>query len=74
MAVNAIANSELSEQKAYELVSKAYKDYEQLPAWFLMGAAKANVLDMVVVMPGKKVKWKLTDLQTGLKSQNYFTE
>ncbi|MCQ2739919.1 MAG: S-layer homology domain-containing protein [bacterium] len=54
MAVNAIASKEISQQKAAELISKSYKDYEQLPAWFLMGAAKAHVLDLVVVMPGRE--------------------
>ena len=52
IAVNSLTTNQLSQQKAEDILSKAYKDYEQIPAWFLMGAAKAHVLDMVVVMPG----------------------
>jgi len=52
LAVNAIASSPVSEQKANDICSKAYKDYTQMPAWFLMGAAKSHLLNLDVVMPG----------------------
>ena len=52
IAVNAIASAGITQQKAEDLISKAYKDYTQLPAWFLMGAAKAHALDLDIVMPG----------------------
>ena len=56
IAVNALTTNQISQQKADEIVSKAYEDYTQMPAWFLMAAAKAHVLDLVVVMPGHEGK------------------
>ena len=52
IAVNALTTSEISQQKAESIISKAYKDYTQIPAWFLMGAAKANLLNLDVITPG----------------------
>lgn len=52
IAVNALTTQQISEQKAQDIISKSYEDYTQLPAWFLISAAKAQVLDLVVVMPG----------------------
>ena len=56
IAVNALTTNQISQQKANDIVSKSYEDYTQLPAWFLMAAAKAHVLDLVVVMPGHEGK------------------
>ena len=56
IAVNALTTNEISQQKANDIVSKAYEDYTQLPAWFLMAAAKSHVLDLDVVMPGHEGK------------------
>ena len=56
IAVNALTTQQISQQKADDIIAKAYQDYEQLPAWFLMAAAKAHVLDLVVVMPGNEGK------------------
>ena len=58
IAVNALTTNEISQQRANNIISKSYEDYEQLPAWFLMAAAKAHVLDLVVVMPGKEGKFE----------------
>lgn len=52
IAVNALTTNQISQQKADDIISKSYEDYTQMPAWFLMAAAKAHVLDLVVVMPG----------------------
>ena len=52
IAVNALTTNQISQQKANDIVAKAYDDYTQMPAWFLMAAAKARVLDLDVVMPG----------------------
>lgn len=52
MAVNSLTTNELSQQKANDIVSKAYDDYTQMPAWFLMSAAKSHILDLDVIMPG----------------------
>lgn len=52
IAVNALTTNQISQQRANDIVSKSYEDYTQMPAWFLMAAAKAHILDLVVVMPG----------------------
>lgn len=52
IAVNALTTNQISQQKANDIISKSYEDYTQMPAWFLMAAAKAHILDLVVVMPG----------------------
>ena len=56
IAVNALTTQQISEQKAQEIIEKTYTDYELMPAWFLMAAAKAEVHDLVVVMPGHEGK------------------
>ncbi len=56
IAVNALTTNQISKEKADDIIAKSYEDYEQLPAWFLMAAAKAHVLDLVVVMPGREGK------------------
>ena len=56
IAVNALTTNTISQEKADDIIAKSYEDYEQLPAWFLMGAAKAHILDLVVVMPGHEGK------------------
>lgn len=56
IAVNALTTSQISEQKAQSIISKSFEDYTQMPAWFLMAAAKAQLLDLVVVSPGHEGK------------------
>lgn len=56
IAVNALTTNQISQQRANDIISKSYEDYTQMPAWFLMAAAKAHVLDLVVVMPGHEGK------------------
>ncbi len=56
IAVNALTTQQISQRKASDIISKAYLDYEQIPAWFLIASAKAHVLDLVVVMPGNEGK------------------
>ena len=60
IAVNALTTNQISQQKADDIIAKSYEDYEQLPAWFLMAAAKAHILDLVVVMPGHEGKMEAT--------------
>ena len=56
IAVNELTTNQISQQKADDIISKSYEDYTQMPAWFLMAAAKAHILDLVVVMPGHEGK------------------
>ena len=52
IAVNALTTSQVSEQRAQSIIEKSYEDYTQLPAWFLMAAAKSQLLDMDIITPG----------------------
>ena len=56
IAVNALTTQQISEQKAQEILEKSYEDYTQIPAWFLLAAGKAQLLDMIIVMPGNEGK------------------
>ena len=56
IAVNALTTSQISEQRAQSIISKSYEDYTQLPAWFLMAAAKSQLLDLDVITPGHEGK------------------
>ena len=56
IAVNALTTSQISEQKAQTVIEKSYEDYTQLPAWFLMAAAKSSLLDLDVIEPGREGK------------------
>ena len=56
IAVNALTTSQISEQRAQDIIAKSYEDYTQMPAWFLISAAKAQLLDLVVVMTGNEGK------------------
>lgn len=56
IAVNALTTTQISEQKAQSIISKSYEDYTQLPAWFLMAAAKSQLLDLDVITPGHEGK------------------
>lgn len=67
IAVNALTTQQISEQKAQDIISKSYEDYTQMPAWFLIAAGKAQLLDLIIVMPGNEGKLEQTDLQTEQK-------
>ena len=56
IAVNALTTQQISEQKAQSIIAKSYEDYTQLPAWFLMSAAKSQLLDLDVIIPGHEGK------------------
>ena len=56
IAVNALTTTQISEQKAQSIIEKSYEDYTQLPAWFLMSAAKSQLLDLDVIIPGHEGK------------------
>lgn len=54
IAVNALTTEQISEQKALYVLSKVYKDYKNIPSWFIIPAGKAEILGMVVCMPTNK--------------------
>ena len=51
IAVNALTTEQISEQKAKYVLSKVYKDANDIPAWFVIPAGKAEILGMVVSEP-----------------------
>lgn len=53
IAVNALTTEQISEQKAKYVLSKVYKDVNDIPAWFIIPAGKAEILGMVVSEPDK---------------------
>lgn len=53
IAVNALTTEQISEQKAKYVLSKVYKDANDIPAWFIIPAGKAKILGMVVSEPDK---------------------
>ena len=56
IAVNALTTQQISEQRAQSIIAKSYEDYTQMPAWFLIAAGKAELLDLIIVMPGNEGK------------------
>ncbi len=56
IAVNALTTKQISEQRAQDIIAKSYEDYTQMPAWFLIAAGKAQLLDLIIVMPGSEGK------------------
>lgn len=51
VAVNALTTEQISEQKAKEVLEKAYIDANKVPEWFIIPAGKAEILGMMVIMP-----------------------
>ena len=51
VAVNALTTEQISEQKAKEVLEKAYIDANSVPEWFIIPAGKAEILGMMVIMP-----------------------
>ena len=56
IAVNALTTKQISEQRAQDIIAKSYEDYTQMPAWFLIAAGKAQLLDLIIVMPANEGK------------------
>lgn len=51
MAVNALTTEQITGIKAVEVLKKRYSDVEITPEWFLIPAGKAEILNMIVIMP-----------------------
>ncbi|MGN1152647.1 MAG: S-layer homology domain-containing protein [Candidatus Gastranaerophilaceae bacterium] len=54
IAVNALTTEQISEQKAKYVLSKVYKDTNEIPNWFIIPAGKAEILGMLVCAPTNK--------------------
>lgn len=54
IAVNSLTTEQISEQKAYDVLSKNFQDVKEIPSWFLVPAGKAFILDMLSVKPDRK--------------------
>src|SRR5574344_327447 len=51
VAVNALTTEQISVQKAKEVLARKYSDVNYVPDWFIIPAGKAEILDMLIVMP-----------------------
>jgi len=51
VAVNALTTEQISELKAREVLSKRFADVNTVPQWFIIPAGKAEILNMLVVIP-----------------------
>ena len=54
IAVNSLTTEQISEEKAKEVLSKKYKDVDSIPVSFLIPAGKAEILNMVAIIPERK--------------------
>lgn len=54
IAVNSLTTEQISEQKAYDVLAKKFQDIKDVPAWFIVPAGKAEILDMLSVKPDRK--------------------
>ena len=59
VAVNALTTEQISEQKAKEVLSRKYADVDEIPETFVIPAGKAEILNMIVVMPSDSKKKNL---------------
>lgn len=53
VAVNALTTEQISDMKAKEVLSKKYADLNEVPEWFVIPAGKAEILNMLVVIPSE---------------------
>jgi len=56
IAINALKTSAITEKKAKSVLEYAYDDFFKIPKWFLIPAAKAQLLDMLVIDPNKHTR------------------
>lgn len=56
IAINALKTQPLTEKKAKSVLEYAYDDFFKIPNWFLIPAAKAQLLDMLVIDPRKHTR------------------
>lgn len=53
MAVNSVKTAPIGKKKAKSILEYTYDDFYKIPDWFLQPAAKAQILDMLVIDPRK---------------------
>ena len=56
IAMNALKTQPLTKKKAKSVLEFAYDDFYKTPDWFLINAAKAQLLDMLVINPEKHTR------------------
>ena len=54
IAVNSLTTEQISKYKALEILKNKYKDYMNIPDSFVIAAGKAELLDMVAIIPERK--------------------
>lgn len=56
IAVNALKTQPITKKKAKAVLEYAYEDFYKIPDWFIIPAAKAQLLDMLVIDPKKHTR------------------
>ncbi|MBP3821245.1 S-layer homology domain-containing protein [bacterium] len=56
VAVNALTTETITKEKALEVLSQKYADAKIVEEWFIIPAGKAEILEMIVVMPSAEKK------------------
>lgn len=56
IAINALKTQPITKKKAKAVLEYAYEDFYKTPDWFLTNAAKAQLLDMLVINPTKTTR------------------
>lgn len=64
IVVNSLTTDELSLDEAKKLLAERYVDHNSIPQWFIIKAGKAEVLGIVVKVPGEEAKMYATKAAT----------
>ncbi len=56
IVINSLTTDELSYEQAKEILEKKYIDTHTIPEWFIIKAGKAEVLGIVVTIPGNEAQ------------------
>ena len=54
IVVNALTTDEITLKQAKEILARKYADIEDVPEWFIIKAGKAEVLGIIVTVPGRE--------------------
>lgn len=69
VAVNALTTEQISSLKAKEVLSKKFSDIEEVPETFIIPAGKAEILDMLVIIPSAQNKAKIEALRPATRAE-----
>ncbi len=64
IVVNSLTTEEISVDNAKKILAERYKDHNSIPQWFIIKAGKAEVLGIVVKVPGQEANMFATKAAT----------